>query len=62
MRRKNGKAVRAVNLAAKSLRLGQFRHRVVPDKKKYVRKGRNSSSNITFEDSFQFANSRGLIE
>src|SRR3989344_1812788 len=35
--------------------------RVAPDKKKYSRKGRNSSMR-KFEDSIQLANGRGLIE
>ena len=53
--------VRPVNVAAKSLRQGQFRHRVVADKKKYSRKGKRASRQ-NLEDSFQPANSRGLIE
>jgi hypothetical protein len=50
-----------INVMAKSLRLGQFQHRVVPDKKKYSRKGRPSSTR-KFEDSIQLANGRELIE
>jgi len=49
------------NVAAKALAHGQYRPQVVRDKKKYSRKGRNSSTR-KFEDSIQLANGRALIE
>jgi len=41
--KKRGPLVRPVNLAAKSLKEGQFRQRVVRDRTKYTRKGRTAS-------------------
>jgi len=42
--------VRPINVAAKALAQGQFRPQIVRDKKKYSRKGRQSSMR-KFEDS-----------
>ncbi len=47
--------------AARALADPRYKNRVVRDKKKYSRKGRNSSMR-KFEDSIQSANNRGLIE
>lgn len=49
------------NVAARALADGRFKHRIVHNRKKYSRKGRDSSMR-KFEDSVQFANGRGLIE